>query len=200
MCIIRFHARAGYLQHYEFSMKLCSRKSTSIQALRRFHLTSMKWRQLHWLTVISTCRASLVYAIPPWLPCWIGGTCVGFHRYVQNAMFYSKYKYIRLYTMSTVSYTCLFIYIHCFNLKFVSWIGRQPPVKWQCASWHQPPQTQQDRIGTGSCSPIDSARWGFSTQVVGVYLPYSTPYLALAAYKVGWVDWGEHAGGVGISR
>ncbi len=32
---------------------------------------------------------------------------------------------------------------------------------------------------------FDSARWGFPTQMVGVYLLDSTPCLALAAYEVG---------------
>jgi hypothetical protein len=43
----------------------------------------------------------------------------------------------------------------------------------------------KNRFCTGFCASFDSARWGFPTQVVGVYLQDSTPCPALAAYKVG---------------
>ncbi len=130
------------------TMKLCSRKSTHIQALRRFHLTSMKWRLLHWLAVILMCRASLGYAILPWLPCSIGGTCVGYHWYVQNAIFSWKleHKYKLWYTVLTVSYNCSYMYIHFFDLKYACTIGRQSQFEWLCSSWHQPPKTQQIRF------------------------------------------------------
>ncbi len=54
-------------------------------------------------------------------------------------MFSSKYKYIHVYTVLTLSYTCLYIYIHCLDLKFVCSIGRQLPFKWQCLSLVQDP-------------------------------------------------------------
>jgi hypothetical protein len=41
----------------------------------------MSWRPLHWLTVISMCHASWVYAILPLLLCWILGRCFGNHWY-----------------------------------------------------------------------------------------------------------------------
>ena len=85
-------------------------------------------------------------------------------------------------------------------LKCLFSIGWQSRFGWICSSWHQPLKTQQTRVCTGSCSPFDSARWGCSTSVVGVYLQDSPPCPALAAYKVGWVDRGEHAGGAWVSR
>ena len=138
----RISSCASYVSMHELAtsntMKHCSRKSTRIQALRRFHLTSMKWRQLHWLTVISTCRASLEYAILPWLPCSIVVTCVGLHRYVQNAIFSSQYNDKQSYTVLTVFYTCLYLYILCSHLKYVCSIGGQSRFKWLCSSWHPP--------------------------------------------------------------
>ena len=85
-------------------------------------------------------------------------------------------------------------------LKCLFSIGWQLRFGWICSSWHQPLKTQQTRVWTGSCSPFDSAGWGCSTSVVGVYLQDSPPCPALAAYKVGWVDRGEHAGGARVSR
>ena len=200
----RISSCASYVSMHELAtsntMKHCSRKLTRIQARRRFHLTSMKWRRLHWLTVISTCHASLGYAILPWLPCSIDETCVGLRRYVQNAIFSSEYKYKQSYTVLTVLYPCLYLYILCSHLKYGCSIGGQSRFKRLCSSWHPSAKTQQNRFYSRSCAPIDSARWGCPTQVVGVLLPYSTPYPAVATYKVGWVDRGEHAGGVGVSR
>ncbi len=49
------------------------------------------------------------------------------------------------------------------------------------------------------CTNVDT-KSTFPTQMVGVYLQDSTPCPALATYEVGLVDWGEHAGGAGVSR
>ena len=48
MCIIRFHARAGYLQHYETLLKEINSHPGSDEV----PLISMRWKLLLWLIVI----------------------------------------------------------------------------------------------------------------------------------------------------
>jgi hypothetical protein len=70
LCILRFHARAGYLQTYETLLKEINAHPGSEEVPRyNFHLTSMLWRAQRWQIEILMSPVSLEYDIPPWQPC-----------------------------------------------------------------------------------------------------------------------------------
>ncbi len=64
MCILRYHARAGYLQTYETLLK----EIIVILALHLFKRTNMRWSVPLLQTTISMYPVRLVFAILPLLP------------------------------------------------------------------------------------------------------------------------------------
>ena len=93
------------------------------------------------------------------------------------------------------------MYVHVYPNNIVCLAGQLKKFNWLCEPRHQSSQAQPNRVCWESCTHPIPTRWtSFPSKMVGVRIQDCTSCPALAANQVGWVDWWELAGWVGISR
>jgi hypothetical protein len=176
MCILRFHARAGYLQTYETLLKEINMHpgSASVPVADDQYLVecvALSNRNINLACETGIRDPSLVAMLNRRSMMWR-----------MSVMFYDELVYTRMYSEQTSTYQyVLGMYSDSFVMnRLLREIARV------CMLGHQPSEAKQARVCSRTCPPIGHVRCtGIPSKMTGVHIQDGTSGPSLVAYQAG---------------